>query len=174
MKTLKPHARSAAIAGGFVALALFTSACSGSSGGSDSGDGGGGGGSSSGKGKGKQSDQALKHRKCLRENGLDVPDPKPGQDNRGIAINGDGMSKEKMEKAMKACRSKAPGGGGKITQADKDKALKFARCMRKNGVDMPDPEFSGGGGSVKARPMPKGAAQKKFEKANKACESVTR
>lgn len=148
------------------AFALLTAACSGSagSGGKDSG----------ASEEGKKADQAFEHRKCLRENGLDVPEPKPGENGAGITIGGDGMSKEKMEAAFKACQGKAGGAGfGKEpTQADKDKALAYARCMRENGFNMPDPKFDGG--AQKAVPIPKGAEMQKFEKAAKACEGVAR
>ncbi|MEN8649276.1 hypothetical protein ABCR94_01145 [Streptomyces sp. 21So2-11] len=168
----RTRTRSAALASGFAALALFASAC-GSDGGSDKdGDTS----KDTGNNAGQASDDAAKHRKCLRDNGMDVPDPKPGEDGRGMTISGDGMSKEKMEKAMKACAGKGgPGSAGAgITQADKDKMLKHAQCMRKNGFNMPDPKFGGDGGSVSAQRMPKGPEMKKFEKANKACESIVR
>ncbi|HET6855945.1 MAG TPA: hypothetical protein VFH94_02470 [Streptomyces sp.] len=172
--TTRTRTRSAALASGFAALALFASACSGGSDGG--GDKDGDTSKDTGNSAGKASDDAAKHRKCLRDNGMDVPDPKPGEDERGMTISGDGMSKEKMEKAMKACAGKGgPGAaGGKITQADKDKMLKLAQCMRKNGYNMPDPKFGGDGGSVSARQMPEGAELKKFEKANKACGSIIR
>ncbi|MFE9398492.1 hypothetical protein [Streptomyces flavidovirens] len=168
----RARTRSAAVASGFAVLALFASACSGGSGGTDSGSDGTS--NDSGTNAGKASDDAAKHRKCLRDNGLDVPDPKPGQDERGMTISGDGMSKEAMEKALKACAGKGgPGSaGGGITQADKDKMIKHAQCMRENGYNMPDPKFDGG--MAQAMPMPKGAEKEKFEKANKACESIVR
>ncbi|MDV5147551.1 hypothetical protein R1T08_26095 [Streptomyces sp. SBC-4] len=148
------------------ALCLLTTACT-------ADDGGKGGGGESVSDEVKQADQALEHRKCLREQGLDVPEPKPGEQGVGLTIGGDGMSKEKMEKAFKACQGKGGAAMGKEpTQAEKDKMIKYAQCMRKNGFDMPDPEF--GGGMTAARPMPQGAEAKKFEKANKACESVSR
>ncbi|MET9515492.1 hypothetical protein [Streptomyces sp. NPDC002994] len=162
----RSRTRSAAFASGFAALALFASACSGGSSNDTSKD--------SGTNAGKASDDAAKHRKCLRDNGLDVPDPKPGEDERGMTISGDGLSKEAMEKALKACAGKGgPGSAGAgITQADKDKMVKHAQCMRKNGYNMPDPKFDGG--MTEALPMPKGVEKEKFEKANKACESVMR
>ncbi|MFD5099590.1 hypothetical protein [Streptomyces albidochromogenes] len=165
----RTRTRSVAVASCAAALALFASACSGSadSGRDDPSD-------DSGTNAGKASDDAAKHRECLRDNGLDVPDPKPGQDERGITIGGDGMSKEAMEKALKACAGKGgPGAaGGGITQADKDRMLKHAKCMRENGYNMPDPTFDGG--MTRAMPIPKGAAKEKFEKASKACESIMR
>ncbi|MCZ4120780.1 hypothetical protein [Streptomyces sp. H39-S7] len=149
-------------AAALAALALFATACSGSA--SDSAAKG-----SSGKSSADTAaDKALKFRKCLREQGLDVPEPKPGEDSRGLTIGNNG-GEAAMKKAMDACRQFSSNPSGEISQADKDKALKFAQCMRKNGVDMPDPNFGGGGGPQKAMPMPQGAAKEKFDKANKLC-----
>lgn len=161
---MRTRTRSTAIATGFAALALFAGACS--SGGGDS--------SNQDKadgGKGKQADAAFKERECLRKHGLKVPEPKSGEDTRGITIGGD-MSKEKMEAAMKACNSGKGGGagGGSVSQADKDKMLKYAQCMRKNGYNMPDPKFDGG--AMEAQKMPKGAEAKKMEKAAEACKDI--
>ncbi|MFF2535498.1 hypothetical protein [Streptomyces cyaneofuscatus] len=147
-------------------VVLSATACSGDGGGTKSG------GSSSGSKK-TEEDQALEHRKCLREQGLDIPEPKPGENGMGVTIDGGSKSQKEMEKAFKACQDKAVGGGPKeLTQAEKDKMVAFARCMRKNGFDMPDPKFDGG--MAQAMPALKGSEMKKFEKANKACESVGR
>ncbi|MET9092909.1 hypothetical protein ABZX72_12520 [Streptomyces cyaneofuscatus] len=147
-------------------VVLSATACSGDGGGTKSD------GSSSGSKK-TEEDQALEHRKCLREQGLDIPEPKPGENGMGVTIDGGSKSQKEMEKAFKACQDKAVGGGPKeLTQAEKDKMVAFARCMRKNGFDMPDPKFDGG--MAQAMPALKGSEMKKFEKANKACESVGR
>ena len=50
--------------------------------------------------------------------------------------------------------------------------LDLARCMRSNGVDMPDPEFNPNGGArvkINKRLNPEGA---KFQAAQKACEKT--
>ncbi|MFD5146596.1 hypothetical protein [Streptomyces sp. NPDC058401] len=129
-------------------LTLFVTACTGGAGGSDgkkdenkdssnsSATGG------SGSGGGADADNALKMRKCLRDNGVDAPDPKPGEDPRGMTL-GAGADQEVVKKAMEKCGMSGPGSGGEMSQADKDKALKQAKCMRDNGFDMPDPEFNG-------------------------------
>ncbi|ATL28585.1 hypothetical protein [Streptomyces formicae] len=160
---MRNRRRSAVLASGFAALALFASACSGSDGGSDpeknSADGG----------KGADADKAFKERECLRKHGLKVAEPKSGKDAAGITIGGD-MTKEKMQKAMKDCGLGAGTKGGGTSQADKDKMLKYAQCMRKNGYNMPDPKFDGG--AMQAQPMPKGAEAKKMEKAAKACKDI--
>ncbi|MEU9315163.1 hypothetical protein [Streptomyces sp. NPDC048295] len=150
------------------AVVLSATACSGDGGGSGSGTKSAGSASDTKK---TDEDQALEHRKCLREQGLDIPEPKPGEDSRGITINGGGKSKKEMEKAFKACQDKSVGGSKEITQAQKDKMLAFARCMRKNGIDMPDPKFDGG---MAQAPALQQKDMKKFEKANAACESAGR
>lgn len=147
-------------------VVLSATACSDEGGGTKSG------GSASTTEK-TEEDQALEHRKCLREQGLDIPEPKPGENGMGVTIDGGSKSKQEMEKAFKACQDKAVGGGPKeLSQAEKDKMVAFARCMRKNGFDMPDPKFDGG--MAQAMPAPKDSEMKKFEKADKACESVGR
>ncbi|MFI0981195.1 hypothetical protein ACH4SP_29825 [Streptomyces sp. NPDC021093] len=169
------------LAMGLTSLAVLATACAGSAdkGGADAADrpdsvksdsaAGSGGGTTS-----KNSDdKAVKHRQCLREHGLKVPDPKPGESGVGITL-GEGAPKDTLDKAMKACAGTSPGGpaGGRMTQADKDKGIKHAQCMRKNGFNMPDPDYEGG--SMRAMKIPKGEELKKFEKASKACAGIYR
>ncbi|MGW2632822.1 hypothetical protein ACWC2K_26310 [Streptomyces chattanoogensis] len=142
-------------------LAIFGTACSGGDGGESKGTDAGG--------KGKEADAAYKHRQCLRDHGIQVQEPKPGQDPRSMVVGGGGKTDpEKMKKAFKACQEGGPNAGQNgPSQADKDKMLKFARCMREHGVNMPDPKFSGDG-MQQAQRIPKGQ-EKTFEKANQAC-----
>jgi hypothetical protein len=108
--------------------------------------------------------------KCMREHGVDMPDPKPAGDGGGMAITlgGDGTDKSKIDAAQNACKHLMPNGGEmKPPSAEElDKMRKDAKCMRDHGVDMPDPDPSGKGmtraGSV-------GDDPKKFEEAAKAC-----
>lgn len=148
------------------ALVLVVSACSGDSGGSGSGSGDG---AATVK---TDADKALEFRACLRENGINAPEPEAGAG--GTVVLGDGSGDStKVEEALKACQDKAglQAGGAEISQADKDAAVKFAQCMRKNGVDMPDPAFDGKMARAMPAPQP-GAEAEKFEKASKACEST--
>ncbi|GHC60467.1 hypothetical protein [Streptomyces flavofungini] len=161
MTRTRTRSRSAALATAAAALALLATAC----GGGDDGDG-----KKDTGGKENAADKAFKERECLRKHGLKVPEPKSGQDGNGITIGGD-LSKEKMQKALKECTGKGPGSaGGGVSQADKDKMVKYAQCMRKNGFNMPDPEFKDG--MARAMPAPKGAEMKKMEKAAKACKGI--
>lgn len=114
-------------------------------------------------------DNAVKMRQCLRENGIDVPDPEPGQDPRGMTIGGD-ADPQKMQEAMKKCgMSTGTGAGKEPTQEEKDKELEWIRCMRENGVALKDPEYNGGMKS--ATEIPKGQ-EKAFEEAVKKCETA--
>ncbi|MFJ5632672.1 hypothetical protein ACIQF5_08475 [Streptomyces goshikiensis] len=153
-------------------LTLFVTACTG---GADTKDGdgakddaskrnasGGAGGST-----GADADKALKTRKCLREHGIEAPDPEPGQDPRGMVLGSGGEDPEALKKAFDACGLKGPG-SGEIPQADKDKALKWAKCMRDNGVNIPDPTFDGS--AMSATQIPEGQ-EKAFEEAQKKCET---
>ncbi|WP_246144491.1 hypothetical protein [Actinacidiphila oryziradicis] len=145
-------------AAGLAALALFTSACSGS-------------GSHAAAAKSTAdtaSDKAYKLRECLRKHGMDVAEPSAGSGN-GIAISGGG-DQAKMAKAMEACKQYSLNPSGELTQAEKDKRLKFAQCMRKNGYNMPDPSFGPNGGAMQA---PTGSELGAFNKASKACAAYS-
>ncbi|MGI5287560.1 hypothetical protein ACQEVF_30070 [Nonomuraea polychroma] len=86
-------------------------------------------------------ERALRYAQCMRENGIDMPDPEPG---KGVMMRLDkNTPRETMEKAQEACKQYAPSGqragGGDPKRAE---ALrKVAQCMRDNGVEKyPDPE----------------------------------
>ncbi|MDS0133367.1 MULTISPECIES: hypothetical protein [unclassified Amycolatopsis] len=108
--------------------------------------------------------------KCMREHGIDMPDPKPAGEGGGMAITlgGDGVDSSKLEAAQKACKHLMPNGGEmKPPSAEElDKMRKDAKCMREHGIDMPDPDPSGKGGMRIGGP---GDDPKKFEEAAKAC-----
>ncbi len=65
--------------------------------------------------------------------------------------------------------SGAPSSNKGMSAADKKALLDFAQCMRDHGVDMPDPQFSGGGAKVTMR-EDKGADPQKQQDAQKACQ----
>ena len=108
--------------------------------------------------------------KCMREHGVDMPDPKPAGDGKGmsIAIQGEGADRGKIDAAQNACKHLMPNGGEmKPPSAEElDKMRKQARCMREHGVDMPDPDPTGKGAMQIGGP---GDDPKKFEEAAKAC-----
>jgi hypothetical protein len=110
-----------------------------------------GGGEGGGSGGG-QSDQekvheyALKLAECMRGHGIDMPDPRPG---RGLAIDGD-VNPERFEGAQRACQEElGEPPGAELSDEEqrefREAALKYARCMRARGLDMPDPTFDANG-----------------------------
>ncbi|MFL6143121.1 MAG: hypothetical protein ACJ72N_14805 [Labedaea sp.] len=88
--------------------------------------------------------------KCMREHGVDVPEPtmapKAGDGGNtggpGIVIQGAGPEKEKIDTANEACRPLLPNGGQppKLDAKQLDEMRRMAQCMREHGVNMPDPD----------------------------------
>lgn len=101
---------------------------------------------------------ATEFAQCMRKNGVDMPDPKPGSG--GIAIGGPGSGVDPgapvFQGAQKKCgkilRSIRPPTLSKERRAEfRKSALKFAKCMRGEGIDFPDPTFGGGGAQFRIR-----------------------
>ena len=108
----------------------------------------------------------LAYTKCMRDHGVDMPDPQFTGSGAGGALSGGAVSGEPGSAAIQvsgdplspafkdasaACDHLLPrigtNEGGQVSQEFIDQALKTARCMRDHGIDMPDPQF-GTGGSV--------------------------
>ena len=84
-------------------------------------------------------DKAVKFAECMRANGVPhFPDPDPkGDTNFGVDV-----SREVWLKAIDACKALKPPGAlsSKRTPKEQSAALRFAQCVRDNGVkDFPDP-----------------------------------
>lgn len=92
---------------------------------------------------------------CLRGKGLDVPDPEVDADGNltfsppRTAFNQGTVDPAKLRGGIQACGGLPEGVRGGLRQQDRtqfqDTLLKFAECMRGQGVDVPDPDLSGGG-----------------------------
>jgi hypothetical protein len=81
---------------------------------------------------------------CMRENGIaDFPDSNAGNDQEFVdALKALDTSSAAWKKAFGACKHLRPPGllGGKASPQQMKSRLKFAQCMRDNGVkDFPDP-----------------------------------
>jgi hypothetical protein len=119
--------------------------------------------SAGGNAKMNPQDAQLKFAQCMRENGVNVPDPEPGQPARIEDTSGD---KAKLESATKKCQPILQQGGGLMNPSDpkiQDALLKFTRCMREHGVDIPDP---GPDGKMQ---VPSGS-QAKLQEAQQQCQ----
>ena len=153
-----------AAATGFAVLAL--AACGGGGGGDD-GEG------AVGSERTEFEQAALKHARCMREHGVDVPDPKPG--GNGLVVVGPGSGGEggAGERAMKACQKylkdiPPPQLSEDQKEEMRNGALAHASCMREQGIDFPDPQFSEDGAiSMDAEGLDPDSP--KMRAANEAC-----
>lgn len=99
----------------------------------------------------------LKFSQCMRDNGVDVPDPtfdaqgrpqlQPGNNGAGQLDPND----PDVQKAMQECQQYLQGAfGGQFSEEDQQARqqalLEFAQCLRDQGLDVDDPDFSQGGG----------------------------
>ena len=127
----------------------------------------------------KNRDAQLAYARCMRENGIDMPDPSPNQ--RGIQLSvPKGTSPDKVDEADKACQKHLEAVKGPDLSPEQEKkfqeaALAQARCMREHGIDMPDPTFDDKGratirikGNSGGKSAP-GPEDPKFQKAMEAC-----
>jgi hypothetical protein len=95
-------------------------------------------------------EKAVKFAECMRNNGVSAfPDP-PASGNLTIDAIANGSSLDTstpaFTQAISACKHLEPAGftGSKRSSAQQSAALKFAQCMRANGVpDFPDPVPNG-------------------------------
>jgi hypothetical protein len=83
--------------------------------------------------------QGVKFAECVREHGVpDFPDPNASGDSEyGVSV-----TPEVWTKAVGACKDLQPAGtlSAKLNPEQQSAALKFAQCIRDNGVpDFPDP-----------------------------------
>jgi hypothetical protein len=95
-------------------------------------------------------EKAVRFARCMRDNGVGkFPDPDAsGELTIDGAVNGSSLDPGTavFEKAIGACKDLQPPGftGHKRSAEQQNAALKFARCMRDNGVkDFPDPAPDG-------------------------------
>ena len=96
-------------------------------------------------------------RECLQKNGITLPKRTPGQPRPGGPggfLGGaagaprlpPGVTRSQYEAAVKKCGGAAfAGARGRLrSPAFKQAIAKFATCMRQNGVNVPEPNTSGG------------------------------
>jgi hypothetical protein len=119
----------------------------------------------------------LKFAGCMREQGIDMPDPVTNGGKQVFKVGGDsGISRDKFEQASKACEKYRKDIRPQLTEAEqqefKEKALAHARCMREHGIDMPDPTFDAEGGAqvrMRASKSRMNPEDPKFKAAEEAC-----
>ena len=158
------HALRLAVAAALAALVLVAAGC--------------GGGSSGGAAAATDADdKALEWAECMRKNGADIPDPKVDEDGR-LVIDGNEPQQQSPAygKAMAACQELfdeiRPPGASKMSPEARERflseALRYARCMRKQGIAIPDPSLTREQVAVS---LPNGVhpSSPAFKKATAAC-----
>jgi hypothetical protein len=91
---------------------------------------------------------ALNWARCMRQHGIDLPDPQFSGDNitQRLPTRAE-QNSPKFKAAEQACQKYLPNGGQPIppTAQERQQALAFARCMRQHGINLPDPKFTASG-----------------------------
>jgi hypothetical protein len=90
--------------------------------------------------------------RCMRDNGVPIKDPQVDSEGNLQLQPGQGglgdVDQATLEKAREACQEHLEGVTQGFTPEDQtrvqDSLVKYASCMRENGYDMPDPDFSRG------------------------------
>jgi hypothetical protein len=125
---------------------------------------------------------------CMRDHGVDMPDPQmgPGGGAFGFTITGepgegpDDAEMQLMQEANDACVYLLEGMVQEFEMPDmsemQDDMLAFSQCMRDHGIDYPDPEFTDDGAIVLgAGPGEDGGIDfgaPGFQEAMEACQEI--
>ncbi|MEJ2853840.1 MULTISPECIES: hypothetical protein [unclassified Saccharothrix] len=116
----------------------------------------------------RDEDKVREFAKCMREQGVDMPDPEVAGDG-GITmrVEGGDLGMEEMKAAEEACKQYLPNGGEmrKPTPEEMDRMREEIKCLREKGIDVPDPDFDSGG----AIQLPFGDDTEKTQKAMEEC-----
>ena len=127
-----------------------------------------GGNANSGKGQ-----AALNWARCMRQHGINLPDPQITRDGIDQQLPSKAQTKSpKFKAADQACRKQLPNGGQPTAQEQQQalaEALAFARCMRQHGINLPDPQITADGIN-QPWPDPPERDTPKFRAAQQTCE----
>ena len=151
------------------AAALTLAACG--------GDSGGGGGDNAASPRDRAQEGALKFARCMRENGVDMPDPQVGEN--GLVKIGPGdphgpnPDSPESRRALDKCGKHLEEGGEApddgVAAKHRDAFVAYARCMRAEGVNVPDPGPEGGMVVDKRDPNAPNPESSEFQRADKVC-----
>lgn len=111
----------------------------------------------------EQYEMELEFAACMREHGIDVADPKPGE---GVRVQVQGDPAE-ADAAMEECKRLLPDGGEppEPDPEERERMLAFAQCMRDNGVEAFEDPKDGAGINI----GPEQAEDPDFEAAQEKC-----
>jgi hypothetical protein len=127
---------------------------------------------------------------CMRDQGIDMPDPHlDSQGNVRLMemITAGGLAaaasqdRDHLEAAVKECRHYLEGVALRFASIDRtdleDRLLAYAQCMREQGFDLPDPDFSGSSGRMGLGGIFPGVGVEvfqdpAFQEANEVCQDI--
>jgi hypothetical protein len=118
----------------------------------------------------------LQFAQCMRDHGVDMPDPQFGSGRVTMRMGGKNLDPEKARAAQEACKKYQAEIKPPLSAADKAKfrkqALDDAKCMRAHGVpNFPDPQFDADGAA--SMRFDKGSGinpnSPAFQRAQRAC-----
>jgi hypothetical protein len=123
-------------------------------------------------GGGDSKQAALAYARCMRQHGIDMPDPKFDAQGRMAQQlpSGVGPDDPKFKATDQACKQYLPNGGEppKPDPQLQRQMVAFARCMRQHGINIPHPKPGGGidvDGAAGVNPN-----DPKFKAAQQACQ----
>jgi len=96
-------------------------------------------------------DKMRDYAKCMRANGIDMPDPNPDGGVGGLSVDSE-AEKAKVDKANAKCKHLMPNGGEpeQPSAEDLDQARATAKCLREHGIEVKEPTMEDPGISVSA------------------------
>jgi hypothetical protein len=122
-------------------------------------------------------DARLEFARCMREHGVNVPDP-GSHGGLGLSVP-PGTSRAEFDEAQRACQPILERAAPELSEEQRsvmqDAALEFARCMREHGIDVPDPQTSDGGIIIRRGPRSGGEFElddPEFKAAQEACQHI--
>jgi hypothetical protein len=108
--------------------------------------------------------------RCMRQHGVNMPDPKVEANGRTEWQLPSGMRKDdpRLKAAQQACRQYRANGGQaqRPSPQQQQEMVAFARCMRQHGINIPDPKPDG---TVDMRGIGVDRDAPKFKAAERAC-----
>lgn len=177
----------AMVLGAMSVLAVLATAllagCGGSGGGETNSEEGNAAGSERVGGPGGFAEISDETRACLKEKGIDLPEPgqggppaggpPEGTPPEGGPPQGFGEEGENMKEAFEECGVELPQGGpeGPPTNSDtfRESIEEYVACMGENGVELPEPNLSGEGPVFEEADVDRESS--KFKTANEKCQS---
>jgi hypothetical protein len=131
-----------------------------------------------------EAEAELAHAQCMREHGIDWPDPEfvdgEWQVDLDDSVDLESPAYKEAEAGCAPVRQDGQGEGGDginpedraLLEEQMDKMLEFAACMRDQGLDFPDPVMDDSG-TISGPAGPMDGDWEAFEAAKQICEDQT-